>query len=567
MNIKISWFSLMVLGLVLLVSVPVYGYKRFSCGSASEYEYQFWAGKDIPIKYWISNEFNAKEKREIRRAFTVWGTVSGSKLRFVEVSKESQAKVRLVKSSLAVSAQTVNLCSELESYFISAVVTFSKNFCWFQDRTTKFLCNINPLNVDVDTYSVALHEIGHVIGLDHPFGNNFPGSNRTSVVEPIDENEILNQLYPDDINAAQDIYPPNRPPIANAGPDQTVQVGSIVQLNGSGSSDPDGDSLKYSWKFIKKPSGSKARLSKSNIANPTFKADKKGEYLLELKVNDGRGGTATDQVKITAQICRFKHEIFWIGQPPEPVSETIIDPSSPPPNASVRFSLCVQETPTTFKWIYTVYNIDFRTQQGVNDLSGLRVENTFVVPFTNQFGPPDWIMQGFVSEWEWDIPSGQGIQKGSSAQFGFETSKDFEPTVSDCCYWVHSWDATPMQVDILGDGRMIVPAPIGVASTAAKFERGNLVLEKFTLTSNPAKDLVRFKVEGTGIAGMRVQIFNLAGHAVYNSDFIPSNTLEWNLNTNDGQIVANGVYLYIITARRKDGTIFGSQIKKLVILR
>ena len=45
--------------------------------------------------------------------------------------------------------------------------------------------------------------------------------------------------------------PPNHPPVANAGPDQTVQAtgqnGVSVQLNGSKSSDPDGDTLSYAW--------------------------------------------------------------------------------------------------------------------------------------------------------------------------------------------------------------------------------------------------------------------------------------------------------------------------------
>ncbi|MGQ9602400.1 MAG: PKD domain-containing protein, partial [Candidatus Bipolaricaulia bacterium] len=62
----------------------------------------------------------------------------------------------------------------------------------------------------------------------------------------------------------------NRPPIADAGLDQEVDVGERVQLDGSGSFDPDGDSLSYSWAFISKPSGSMAALSESPIVDPTF---------------------------------------------------------------------------------------------------------------------------------------------------------------------------------------------------------------------------------------------------------------------------------------------------------
>lgn len=100
----------------------------------------------------------------------------------------------------------------------------------------------------------------------------------------------------------------NRPPVADAGPDQTVTAGATVQLDGSKSSDPDGDKLSYSWRFVSLPSGSRATLSNPNIVNPTFVADVVGEYLIELTAEDGRGGKASDQVKITALLPSFSFE-------------------------------------------------------------------------------------------------------------------------------------------------------------------------------------------------------------------------------------------------------------------
>jgi subtilisin family serine protease len=92
----------------------------------------------------------------------------------------------------------------------------------------------------------------------------------------------------------------NRPPSADAGPDRTVFVGETVQLDGTGSSDPDGDPLTFRWAFVAKPQSSAAKLSDPTSPTPTFIADFPGEYVLKLTVDDGRDGTASDTVTITA---------------------------------------------------------------------------------------------------------------------------------------------------------------------------------------------------------------------------------------------------------------------------
>lgn len=93
----------------------------------------------------------------------------------------------------------------------------------------------------------------------------------------------------------------NNAPIANAGADQTVSTGDRVELDGSGSSDTDGDDLNYTWSIVSMPDGSEAQLGRTNIASPKFTADLAGTYNLQLVVNDGTIDSAADSVTIVAQ--------------------------------------------------------------------------------------------------------------------------------------------------------------------------------------------------------------------------------------------------------------------------
>ena len=91
----------------------------------------------------------------------------------------------------------------------------------------------------------------------------------------------------------------NSPPVADAGPDQSVDLGALVQLDGTGSSDVDGDPLTYAWSLNAVPSGSAASLSDPTSPTPTFTADVPGDYVAQLIVNDGLVGGAPDTVLVS----------------------------------------------------------------------------------------------------------------------------------------------------------------------------------------------------------------------------------------------------------------------------
>lgn len=92
----------------------------------------------------------------------------------------------------------------------------------------------------------------------------------------------------------------NSPPIAAPGPNRTVHFGATIQLNGGGSSDPDGDGLTFAWALLTVPEGSAAALSDTGALTPTFVADRPGTYVVQLIVNDGIVNSAPASVTVTA---------------------------------------------------------------------------------------------------------------------------------------------------------------------------------------------------------------------------------------------------------------------------
>ncbi len=106
----------------------------------------------------------------------------------------------------------------------------------------------------------------------------------------------------------------NAAPVANAGNAQSVAIG-LVTLDGSASSDADGDPLSYAWTLTSRPPGSAALLGGATTVRPTFTADFAGSYVVSLVVQDGKVSSATSTVLVTATLAgtwqtQSTHKVF-----------------------------------------------------------------------------------------------------------------------------------------------------------------------------------------------------------------------------------------------------------------
>ncbi len=142
-----------------------------------------------------------------------------------------------------------------------------------------------------------------------PNGSNVQFGDATAVspaFTPDLEGQYVAQLVVNDLEANSNpdsvvinAVNPNTIPVADAGSDQSVSVGSLVTLDGDTSSDADGDPITFKWSLISLPVASSASLDNPLITSPAFTPDVAGDYVAQLIVNDGQANSAPDQVVIS----------------------------------------------------------------------------------------------------------------------------------------------------------------------------------------------------------------------------------------------------------------------------
>lgn len=137
------------------------------------------------------------------------------------------------------------------------------------------------------------------ITLDDPTSAtpSFTTPDVTSDTDLVFSLEVTDESSETDVATVTVTVTANKAPVADAGADQKVYSDNLVTLDGTGSTDPDGDMLTYQW-----TGPVEIALTNANTSNPTFtapKIDGQEDYTFTLLVTDDLGLTDETTVTIT----------------------------------------------------------------------------------------------------------------------------------------------------------------------------------------------------------------------------------------------------------------------------
>ena len=178
------------------------------------------------------------------------------------------------------------------------IFDFSKNV----SQLYSDYCNIQLYSIGADTRSdhVSFWDKGYdaIQYLEYNSNPYYHTANDTIDKMNIDYTTRLSRLI---LATLVDIakMPMNMPPVPEAGSNQQTFVNTEIYLDGSNSSDADGDLLSYTWSVTYKPVNSNAILMNAESMNPLFMADTPGTYKIQLTVNDGKIQSFPDGVEVT----------------------------------------------------------------------------------------------------------------------------------------------------------------------------------------------------------------------------------------------------------------------------
>jgi hypothetical protein len=372
----------------------------------------------------------------------------------------------------------------------------------------------------------------------------------------------------------------NQPPVANAGADQSVNEGTTVPLDGTGSSDPDDDPITYQWSA---PAG--IVLSSTTASQPTFTApevDEDTDYTFNLVVNDGTEDSTPDQVTVTVK------DVVEENQPP--VADAGAD-QSVNEGATVTLdgtgSSDPDDDPITYQWsapagitlssttasqpAFTAPEVDEDTDytftlvvnDGTEDSTPDQI--TVTVKHVNQppvadAGPDQSVNEGATVTldgtgssdpdddpiiYQWSAPAGITLSSTTASQPTFTAPEVEEDTVFIFSLQVYD----EMEYSEISQVQITVKKLANAAILLAESPQ-------FKIYPNPTNGKVNIQLDNINGQKAEIVIFNLLGKIIFQKIYYSSG--EYLIDLSE---YVKGFYLVKFTINKE------KQIKKLIIIR
>lgn len=243
----------------------------------------------------------------------------------------------------------------------------------------------------------------------------------------------------------QEPAPVNNAPTAHAGGDTTVMGGTVVPLDGSSSSDEDGDELTYTWSvdatataYFVAEDGTLTETMETATGKLLIPASQAGQdIIVSLEVSDG-SETASDTVTYSVEPCTERHGYVFTE---------CIDPAWQGPMAwDVNF------LNVTDNFGYYGGNTDNHVRWNLVDAEGDSRGRVFDVTFNKE----NWNGSFRI------VPANSAVEPNTSVDFSMYADGNLvfdllvvEPTDTDIyitAECVYPCDATPRKVNTATDG-------------------------------------------------------------------------------------------------------------------
>ncbi|WP_018692829.1 glycosyl hydrolase family 18 protein [Algicola sagamiensis] len=179
----------------------------------------------------------------------------------------------LIQKYLGENGQGVN------GFEVSYDETAEAAYAWHPQKKT-LISYDNPRSVLAKGHYIQQHQLGGIFAWELNSDNG----------------EILNAMHRGLGHRSGNDQ--NRAPIANAGRDQSVRAGNVVQLSGAASTDPDGDLLSYQWQQVSGPQINIAKADRSDTSFVAPDVENQTTIVLSLQVSDGIL-THQDRIQVT----------------------------------------------------------------------------------------------------------------------------------------------------------------------------------------------------------------------------------------------------------------------------